>query len=850
MSVRKAIELIEFDIDYCANTYSVAPCTASIPATGDRKCTNCLADCQDPDNYLVEVVTLRFAKPADYLAESGIDVVAAAIQSIDFAPAILDPGETLGTRASIRVSFREFKHSDTGPGYDKYWDERPYDPYGHGDHWSRFRARQPYLKGEPLRWRMGFLGDALEDFETRHFIVESFDGPSPEGVYTLVAKDPLKLLDGDRAHAPGVSTGKLSAPIDTVDTAATLEPAGIGNAEYPASGYANIGGKEIVAFTRSGDSLTLTRAQFNTEATEHDDEERVQLCLDYTSESPADIIYDLMVNYGGVTAGWIDLPSWQEEVDTYFGRNFTTLIAEPTPVKQLIDEVIEQAGLVIWWDDLNEAVRLQVLRQIPTSAAVFDDSVVRKKTLKVTEQPNTRVSQSWCRFALNNPLLSLEEEFNFRSWEVGIDADNQARYGSPAVATIFSRWIPIGGRTTAQRANDLKIGRYTDPPRKLGFSVFRSTGSTAPQLGGGYLLEARVLQDATGAREQVPVQVVSVRPTAEGWDVEALEMRYTQRDTDDQTLHSIVIDVDENNINLKTVHDNLYADAVAGDTVSCIIGTDVVIGSDSTSLPAFDVDSTWPSVAATGDRTSASPVLSNLSIDTGTEALAPGMFVRGTGIPNGAKIFTVDSVDQVTLDQGATSTGTGGSLTFYTVMISVTVRGRIQGAGGKGGNGANGVGDVNATPGLPGGTALYDRYPIDLILDEGAGDIHSGGGGGGGTGCRNPDDHHGGGGGGGAGSVGGLGGSGPQEAEDGNPGTLDAGGTGGRAWTSNSFFALPSFSDDFRGGTGGGPGLAGAAGEFNSDLNRGLGGAAGTAIDGVSYTLKTGTGDIRGGQTN
>jgi hypothetical protein len=848
VTIQQAVEIIELDISYCANTYGSAPCTAAVGVTGDRKCTNCLADCQDSINFVEETVTLRFAKPADYLVETGIDVVAPTIQSIDFSPAIIEPGETLGTRASIRITFRDHPHSDTGPGFDKYWDERSYNPYEQGSFWGRFRARQPYLKGEALRWKLGFVGDDFADYETRHFIVESFDGPTPDGTFTIVAKDPLKLLDGDRAQAPRVSRGKLANALTESATSTSLEPVGIGNAEYATSGKVQFGGKEVVSFTRAGNALTITRAQYNTTVVAHEDEERVQQCLEYISEDPADIIYDLMVNFGGIDPAWIDLPTWQTETATYFGRNFTGLVAEPTPVKQLIDEVIEQAGLAIWWDDLFQTIRLQVLRQITTSAFLFTDSHVVKGSLKVTEQPGKRVSQCWCRFGQTNPLRPLEEEANFRTWEIGIDSANEEKYGQAAVATIWSRWIPIGGRTTATRANDLKIGRYTNPPRKFAFSLFRGSVD-APQLGGGYRLEARTLQDATGAREQVPIQITSVRPTATGWDVEAIEMRYTSRDSDDLTQHPITIDVDQNNLNARTVHDSLYADAVAGTTVSITVETNVVIGSALTSLPAFDVGD-WPSVAATGNRTNGNPTISSLSVNPETLGFTAGMFVRGTGIPDGAKILSVTS-NSITLDQNATSTGTGGSLTVYTVIINLIVKGRIQGAGGKGGKGANAVTDTHGQPGLVGGDALYTRYPINLILDDGVARVWSGGGGGGGSGCRNPNDHGGGGGGGGAGQVPGIGGAlGSSQAEAGDPGTLDAGGRGGRAYTSDNFFALPGYSNNRRGGTGGAPGQAGATGQFNSDLNPGSGGAAGKAIDGVSFCKKQGTGDIRGSQVN
>src|SRR5207253_22113 len=58
------------------------------------------------------------------------------------------------------------------------------------------------------------------------------------------------LADGDRALAPATSNGFLVADITDTATALTLSPAGVGNDEYPATGYVAIGGSEIAAFYR------------------------------------------------------------------------------------------------------------------------------------------------------------------------------------------------------------------------------------------------------------------------------------------------------------------------------------------------------------------------------------------------------------------------------------------------------------------------------------------------------------------------------------------------------------------------------------------------------------------------
>ncbi|KRR16861.1 hypothetical protein [Bradyrhizobium retamae] len=439
MSEKLALTYVEIDIPFCALSYGVAPCTASIPATGADKCYNSKVTCQDRANFSETFVTLRFAKAAAYLP-TDIDAIP-SIVAVEFSPGTIKPGESLGERSTLTVTFKDGLHPDTGPGYDKYRAERDYDPVAQGTYWGKFRARQPYLRGLKMRLIQGYLGQSLADMETRHFFAESYTGPTMAGTFMIEAKDIFKQLDGDRAMAPEMSNGFLLADIDNNDMAFTLSPAGIGNAEYETSGYLAIGGKEIVSFTRSGDAVTITgRARFNTEAQAHKAQDRVQTVLYIFGEDVSNILKMLWEDYAGVSEDYIPIDEWLTETEGFLGTVYTAVIAEPTPVRKLSDELIEQAALCVWWDDLTALVRLTVLRAISTDAALFDEHNRRKDTaLSVREQPEKRLSQVWTYYAQINPLKALDDLDNYRSTAVTIDGEAETNHGSSAIKVVLSR---------------------------------------------------------------------------------------------------------------------------------------------------------------------------------------------------------------------------------------------------------------------------------------------------------------------------------------------------------------------------------------------------------------------------
>jgi hypothetical protein len=355
--------------------------------------------------------------------------------------------------------------------------------------------------------------------DTRHYVIESTNGPAMDGAYIIEAKDILKLADDDRAQAPTLSNGSIAGSLTNVATTVILSPTGIGDLEYPASGWVCIGGKEVAAFTRVSDTLTLDRGELGTVAQAHDAGDRVQIVLRYVGNDVADIIYDLLVNYAGVSAYYITLSDWTAETATYLGVIYAATIPQPTSVRQLISELIEQAALVLWWDDRALKIRLGVLREIATDTATFDQDIIIQNTLRVTEQPNKRVSQVWTYYGQRDPTDNGAKEDNYRAALADVALDKEAEYGSSEIRKISARWVET--LTAATRLNSLQLSRYRDPPRLFEFELPFGTLITPAA---GYQLRWWANQDETGAEIPALIQITQVTIHADRVHVQAEEM--------------------------------------------------------------------------------------------------------------------------------------------------------------------------------------------------------------------------------------------------------------------------------------------------------------------------------------
>lgn len=658
---RQALTYVEISLRVCSRTYGTAPCTASIPATGIRKCYQARPTCQDIANYADgTALTLRFAKPTHYRPS---DIFAFPfIESVDYTPAVVSLGKDLGQRASVTITFRDAPDSDTFPGLDPYLATRDYDPYSQGTFFGKLRARHRFLVGRPLWLVMGYLGQDIDDMERRRFVIDSYEGPTPDGKFIIRASDVLKLGNAEKAQAPAMSPGRLVADINAAVTSFTLTPSGIGNSDYPASGWLNLGGSEIVSFTRSGDVCTITRGQLNTTAASHSAGDRAQLVLAYVGDDPADIIHDLCTNYiPDFDADWIDLDAWQTETGTYNGNVYTAYITEPTSVKTLLEEMAQQASLALWWDDVNELLRLQVLRAVLTSAFDYTPDNMRQGTLAIREQLEQRLSQVQIYFGQINPLLPLSNKDNYRSSTIVSDADAEEDWGQPAIMTIMSRWIPSSGRTVADRLGAILLGRFKTPPRHVSFEVQRYA-ETDPELGGGYQFFCDFVQDETGATDDayIPIQVTQLKVRDDSFAVEAEEMLF-DAPAADLADRTVTIDANDFNLNLRTAHDSIYPAPDGSETVTFTINAGVTVGSTSTSSPAIDVG-TWPSGTTI-----------NL-------VLASGARIQGKGGAGGTGSYNTNN---------GTAGAAGGTALYTRKAISLNNSGGIFGGGGGGGGGGS-----------------------------------------------------------------------------------------------------------------------------------------------------------------
>jgi len=540
---RKPLIVLECDLDTCANIYGSSPCTASGSA-GDE-CYNTYHTCQDIPNFDKTTKTYRFfERRSDLPKELGFPCINGAPT---IAATTIFPEKGLGARGSATIKMIDFPHHDRG--VDPYASTRTYTPEDQGSFFGKLKSRNPHYAGRNMRIRTGFINDPFswDDFESRSYIIDSFDGPDPKGNIKITGKDILKLADDKRAQLPAPSEGTLSGSLAAAATSLALQTGeGVDYDTDPYTGqtvsptypaYVRIG-DEIIKYTGvSTDTLTpIVRGLFGTTGEDHDADDAAQLCVHFDAVNIVDIFDYLLKTGAGLPEAYIPYDAgkvtptgtddeWDDEkADWLSGNDLTGIISEPTGINALLKRLTEQNLCYIWWNEIDQEVKMKAIAPTLKNVApptLTDDLNIIEGSISVKDDDESRISQLWVHYGKID-YTGDDEAINYRNLYIQVDteSENENAYGSKRVKVIYADWL-TSAALVATLAGRL-LNKYNETPRKVKFSM--DARDTDIWTGDVAILESRMFQGVDGANQSQKAQITKVteRQAGHKYDYEAI----------------------------------------------------------------------------------------------------------------------------------------------------------------------------------------------------------------------------------------------------------------------------------------------------------------------------------------
>lgn len=476
---REPIQIVEIKQPLCENVFGVSPCTAT--GTGDTKCYNTRATCQDPENYALGTpLSLYFGKGrpgeqglASYIIPSLVSVSTSPTR-VNLASANPD-AQGLGNRALCTITFQDHAHTDRL--VDPYLSGRSWNPLDadRGSFWTRWLVRNKYRQNIIIVVYEGYVGQTLAAMTSRQYFLSEVVGPDSSGRVTIRGKDILARIEERKAQAPVASPGELYADIGASVT--SFEVAGVVEADYDASGTLIIG-DEIMTYTARATSTNgieftgVTRGTDNTVAESHSAEDAVQQCLRYTNQTPDAVLVDLLQNFGGIDSSYLDSTNWTTEfLDFLPLHRLTALITEPTSVFKLVSDFQEQLLCYIWWDERDRLVKLKTIRghDNPSIPTFTDAANVISGSISFTEKPRERASQVWVYYSQRDFTVKPDDAEAFSSAYIvaNLESETDELYGEPSIRKVYAQFLR-SDVFAAYTGNRISY-RYVDVPTQIKF---------------------------------------------------------------------------------------------------------------------------------------------------------------------------------------------------------------------------------------------------------------------------------------------------------------------------------------------------------------------------------------------
>ena len=561
------VQIVEIDLDQCSLTFGVGTCTAALSVGTQDKCRNTWATCKIAQASRDSVfdkgtpLTLRFIKSRPKMPIDGktyfprLKSVSTFSSTVNIVGFKQDLG-SLGRRGTVTVNLEDFPYNDMYT--DKYALERKsgdaqysgigYDPLEKSTFWTKIRKWSPNYAGRPLRVIDTYI--YLDDNGTpqwgpdpkvRHFIMTDIKQDFDSKSVTVEGKDILSLAEKKSAVAPKVSNGSLATDISSTPSSFDLEPAGIGNLEYPTSGYAVIG-KEVVTFTRSGDTITLTgRGQEGTEAKTHKAGDTFQIAKKFTGAFINEVV-DYLLNETEIDPSFFDSSEYADEVSRWAPTlRINTVLTKSEAVTKYLGE-LTTLGVSMWWDELAQKIKLKMnhpLDYTETVTPVSDDSSI--KAISVDEKDEERLTQVHFYSVQSDPTQSVDDKENYDRITVIVDSESQGDnfYGDTRIKEVFCRWFNTGNDAAVRTIGTRYLQRFNQSPKYHSLTVDKKDGSV--NLADIIAVTSEFITDENGSPIETNLQVIGRSEIKSGHEV-----KYTLQSYDFAGNSSFIMENDAN----------------------------------------------------------------------------------------------------------------------------------------------------------------------------------------------------------------------------------------------------------------------------------------------------------------
>ena len=438
-------------------------------------------------------------------------------------PPRVNPAQDIGIRSTASVGLLDFISNDSYELQGLYANRRVI-----GSFWAKMFARNEF-KFREARILRGYTEDGSfypANFETEHYIIDTYQEPTLDGMVRFNLIDVLALTDSVNVKIPEVTTGLLSAAIDPADTTCSFNALNT-SAEYGTAGFWIIGDNIMQYTITSTTTANIVQSRFGTANQEQEINSSIQRCLAWENENVIDIMFDIFA-LTQIPASYIPTAKWNAlkagELSIF---NFTAVIFQPTEAKELLNELIQHCGLTLYTDVVLKEITIVASSVISSPVMTFTaDEHFQVDTFTQTNAFEKLVTNQFIRWGIRDHTKTERTNYSKNKRVVNIQQEDASRLriGS-AGKDIVSRWLAnnLDGNQIADQIATRIVASFSTVPKQIKFKTDASYVGDLPDdkrlwLGSTYQvrLPKNCQVNASGQEVTLVLQCTSIRPDSTG----------------------------------------------------------------------------------------------------------------------------------------------------------------------------------------------------------------------------------------------------------------------------------------------------------------------------------------------
>ena len=506
----------------------------------------------------------------------------------NFSSPKAEPSKSIGARAELSVSVKDFKDSDAFSLQGPYIDRASINT----SHFCKLFARNNIKNKRAIVYR-GYLVNGLFDeqnFTKEHYIISSFSQPKSD-IVNFKLSDALKLTNIKNKKIPAQTNGVIAFDIDSSVTSLTFSQST--DEEYGAVGATGriSVNDEFMDFTITSETtMDITRGLGGTVAQEHSAGDTIQLCISNDNYNIIDWIAQI-ISFSDIPDTYIDTVNWEQlKANDLSSYNLTRTLFKPEAIEKYLNELIVVGGLTMWTDVVSEKIKIITTPSFDQAQYSYGLDDYRARTIKVDRDDKSHVNSQRILWGKVDPTKTEVSLFkSFQSVSTTILPQNLG-YTSQG-DDIKTEWLNGNDALAAAIANRI-VQRFDVPPFKVSFTVDASVvGDVGSEnIGIGSIFEYEVPTEiettASGGVIKRIAQCTSLKQDRnKDWELAGLSYKANIPSNVDLFINEDAVDINLSTL-LQSVPD--FASGVAR-VYTVVISQGVTVGSTTTGVSNYSI---------------------------------------------------------------------------------------------------------------------------------------------------------------------------------------------------------------------------------------------------------------------